>query len=70
VAFVPTTWRKSSYSSHPEDNCVEVAVAPTAVAVRDSKNAVGPALIFGSPAWGAMNASFLASGVRNDAFIA
>ncbi|MEW1800773.1 MULTISPECIES: DUF397 domain-containing protein [Streptomyces] len=35
-----TRWRKSSYSA--EGNCVEVAVRPSLVAVRDSKNPEGP----------------------------
>jgi hypothetical protein len=56
----PTTWRKSSYSSHPEDNCVEVAFALTAVNVRDSKNSTGPTLVFGTHAWGAMKVAFIA----------
>jgi Domain of unknown function (DUF397) len=47
----PTTWRKSSFSSESDDNCVEVAVAPTAVAVRDSKNTTGPTLAFSRRAW-------------------
>jgi hypothetical protein len=39
------TWRKSSYSGSQE-NCVEVAFAPVAVGLRDSKNTAGPALFF------------------------
>lgn len=35
----------------PDGNCVEVALAPTAVAVRDSKNTTGPALTFDPQAW-------------------
>lgn len=43
-------WKKSSYSGG-NDNCVEVTEVPThqAVAVRDSKNPAGPALVV-SPA--------------------
>jgi hypothetical protein len=37
------TWHKSSYSSGGNDNCVEVAVLPGAVAIRDSKDPSGPA---------------------------
>ncbi|MEW1614698.1 MULTISPECIES: DUF397 domain-containing protein [unclassified Streptomyces] len=46
-------WFKSSYSdsSNPND-CVEVATAPGAVHVRDSKNAHGPRLSLAPTAWG------------------
>ncbi|MFH8756607.1 DUF397 domain-containing protein [Streptomyces atroolivaceus] len=45
-------WFKSSYSSGSEgDSCVEVAAAPCAVHVRDSKNLPGPQLAFTSDAW-------------------
>jgi hypothetical protein len=52
-------WRKASYSSS-SGNCVEVArihgaaglaLADSAVAVRDSKNPDGPKLIFPPQAW-------------------
>ena len=46
-----STWRKSSYSESSESSCVEVAVAPTAVAVRDSKDTTGPTLTFDPEAW-------------------
>jgi hypothetical protein len=36
------TWRKSSRSSGSNDNCVEVAVVPGVVAIRDSKDPHGP----------------------------
>ncbi|MCP2169848.1 DUF397 domain-containing protein [Goodfellowiella coeruleoviolacea] len=39
-------WRRSSYSGS-ENNCVELAHRQGVTAVRDSKNAGGPALIFG-----------------------
>lgn len=42
------TWRKSSRSGSGV-NCVEVAFAETAIAVRDSKDPNGPALLL-SPA--------------------
>ena len=45
-------WRKSSYSGTNGGNCVEVASnLPGAVAVRDSKNPTGPALIFTTANW-------------------
>ncbi|WP_405508888.1 DUF397 domain-containing protein [Streptomyces cyaneofuscatus] len=45
-------WFKSSYSdsSNPND-CVEVATAPGAVLVRDSKNVQGPRLAVAPSAW-------------------
>lgn len=45
-------WFKSSYSdsSNPND-CVEVAAAPDAVHVRDSKNVRGPRLALAPAAW-------------------
>lgn len=36
------TWRKSSYSSGGGNQCVEVAVTPDGVAIRDSKDPAGP----------------------------
>ncbi|MFI6459346.1 DUF397 domain-containing protein [Streptomyces sp. NPDC050528] len=37
------TWFKSSYSAGPDgDSCVEIAVTPRAVHIRDSKTAEGP----------------------------
>ncbi|MFE7031759.1 DUF397 domain-containing protein [Streptomyces sp. NPDC057621] len=50
-------WFKSSYSSGPEvDDCVEIAKAPAAVHVRDSKNPAGARLTLSPAAW----ASFVA----------
>jgi Domain of unknown function (DUF397) len=45
------TWRKSSYSGSNGGNCIEVAAATRAVAVRDSKDPHGPVLAFGSRDW-------------------
>jgi hypothetical protein len=44
-------WRKSSYSGGGNNSCVEVAVADSAVGVRDSKNTSGPSLAFSPAAW-------------------
>jgi Domain of unknown function (DUF397) len=45
-------WRKASYSTGNGGNCVEVARnLPGVVAVRDSKNADGPKLIFALGQW-------------------
>ncbi|KPH98641.1 protein of unknown function DUF397 [Actinobacteria bacterium OK074] len=44
-------WIKSSYSD-PGQNCVEVCrPAPEAIAIRDSKNPTGPALLLPPTAW-------------------
>ena len=43
-------WRKSSYSGVAGD-CVEVALLEGGLAVRDSKDPQGPALVFSSAAW-------------------
>ena len=47
-------WRKSSYSSGNGGQCVEVAAnLPGIIAVRDSKNPEGPALVFTPDEWAA-----------------
>lgn len=62
AAQVPATeWRKSRFSN-PSGNCVEVARLPQqCVAVRDSRDPSGPALVFTASAW----AAFLRA-VRSD----
>jgi hypothetical protein len=48
------SWKKSSRSNgNGGNNCVEVAFLDTAVAVRDSKNPSGPALVFNAAHWAA-----------------
>ena len=44
-------WRKSSFSGGGGSNCVEVAGARQVIAVRDSKDALGPVLVIGQRAW-------------------
>ncbi|MDQ0960600.1 hypothetical protein QFZ66_004478 [Streptomyces sp. B4I13] len=45
-------WFKSSYSGGNDGNsCVELAVAPGTVHVRDSKNIAGPRLALAPGAW-------------------
>jgi len=45
-------WKKSSRSNgNGGNNCVEIARLDTAIAVRDSKDPSGPALIFNPSSW-------------------
>lgn len=60
------TWRKSSYSGGNGGTCVEIAVLPGSkegsdyvVAMRDSKNPEGAALIFTPDEWTAFTAGVL-----------
>ncbi|MEV6541578.1 DUF397 domain-containing protein [Streptomyces sp. NPDC051665] len=44
-------WFKSSYSVSGQ-NCIEAAhLTPTGIAIRDSKNPTGPALLLPTSAW-------------------
>ncbi|MFF7654458.1 DUF397 domain-containing protein [Streptomyces sp. NPDC007983] len=49
-------WFKSSYSGSSGDNCVEVAVQPDAVHVRDSKDTQLGRLTVSHTAWAAFTA--------------
>jgi len=62
-AVMTNKWRKSSFSMGSNSTCVEVSIRPTGVAVRDSKDPVGPELHFTKQEWRA----FLL-GVRSDEF--
>jgi hypothetical protein len=44
-------WRRSGACTGADSTCVEVAVGADEVAVRDSKDAVGPALRFTAAEW-------------------
>ncbi|MFB7597549.1 DUF397 domain-containing protein [Streptomyces sp. NPDC056160] len=45
-------WFKSSYSDGPDGNsCVEVAISPATIHIRDSKNTHGPCLAVTPEAW-------------------
>jgi hypothetical protein len=44
-------WVKSSYSSEEGGECVEVALMPATVHVRDSKDAAGPILSLPAGMW-------------------
>jgi hypothetical protein len=51
VTLGQAAWRKSSYSGQAQD-CVEVANTVQGImAVRDSKDPDGPALLFAPAAW-------------------
>ncbi|MFC7980407.1 DUF397 domain-containing protein [Streptomyces sp. NPDC057336] len=48
------TWHKSSHSAGDGGDCLEVATGMTGVVpVRDSKNPLGPKLLFRAEAWSA-----------------
>ncbi|WTA56610.1 DUF397 domain-containing protein [Kitasatospora purpeofusca] len=50
-------WRKSTYSGG-DNECIEVADgAPGVLPVRDSKDPLGPSLVFTIEAWGAFVAA-------------
>ncbi|GAA3058816.1 DUF397 domain-containing protein [Streptomyces glomeratus] len=44
-------WFKSSYSGDSSGDCVEVALRPTTIHIRDSKNTTGPRLTLSPAAW-------------------
>jgi hypothetical protein len=55
------SWRKSSYSGGNGGNCIQVADLPGTIAVRDSKDPDGPALLFTAAEWAAFTARVKAS---------
>jgi hypothetical protein len=44
-------WFKSSYSDSGGQNCIEAAHLTPGIAIRDSKNPTGPALLLAATAW-------------------
>ncbi|GAA4315229.1 DUF397 domain-containing protein [Streptomyces venetus] len=44
-------WFKSSYSSNDGPDCVEAAISPATIHIRDSKNKTGSRLAFTDSAW-------------------
>ncbi|MGW1591101.1 DUF397 domain-containing protein [Streptomyces sp. NPDC002386] len=46
-------WFKSSYSGSDGGNCLEVAAAPTAIHIRDSKTPTAPHLTVAPASWAA-----------------
>ncbi|MFE4621811.1 DUF397 domain-containing protein [Streptomyces mirabilis] len=61
------TWFKSSYSSGSEGNCLEAADLAPEVAIRDSKDKQGPALVFPRSSWAAFVTGVRASKFDADA---
>lgn len=57
VSNSPKTWRKASRSQNSTE-CVEVALEPTEVGVRDTKDRAGGELAVDSQAWRAAIARF------------
>jgi hypothetical protein len=47
------SWFKSSYSSQDGGNCIEIALTPRTVRVRDSKDTVRPGLAVSAQTWSA-----------------
>ncbi|MEV7884202.1 DUF397 domain-containing protein [Streptomyces sp. NPDC002817] len=45
------TWFKSSYSDGEGGECLEVALTPATVHLRDSKHPAGPRVALASAAW-------------------
>lgn len=56
IAEHVVTWRKSSYSDN-DNNCVEIALDPTRVGVRDTKDRDGGQLAVTGGAWRALLAT-------------
>ncbi|MFF1294039.1 MULTISPECIES: DUF397 domain-containing protein [unclassified Streptomyces] len=50
-------WFKSTYSSDEGGQCVEIAVCPHTIHVRDSKTPTGPTLQVTATAWSAFIAT-------------
>jgi hypothetical protein len=60
-------WRKATYSSVNGGNCVEVASnLPRIIAVRDSKDPGGPALVFTPAEWRAFTDGLKAGQLTQD----
>ncbi|MET9292343.1 DUF397 domain-containing protein [Streptomyces sp. NPDC003077] len=65
AAELPVRWTTSSYSGGG-NNCVQVAALRAGrLAVRDSKRATGPALLFPDAAWEAFLATVRAGAGRD-----
>lgn len=56
ATLASAVWRKSSRSGGNGGQCVEIATLSDAIAVRDSKDPAGPALLFRTESWRAFAA--------------
>ncbi|MFI0780614.1 DUF397 domain-containing protein [Streptomyces sp. NPDC021212] len=56
MSITERDWFKSSYSGSEGDNCVEVAIRPHSVHVRDSKDTQLGQLTISRQAWSAFTA--------------
>jgi hypothetical protein len=64
VETIDQCWRKSSYSGNGGGDCVEVATRlPGTVAVRDSKDPHGPALIISRDEWASFTTRLRSGGL-------
>lgn len=52
--FPHDAWFKSSFSTDDRSGCVEVALSPAAVGLRDTKNRTLPAHTYAPGAWEAL----------------
>ncbi|MBO4257830.1 DUF397 domain-containing protein [Streptomyces sp. NPDC002144] len=59
------SWFKSSYSSGGDGDCVEVAITPATIHVRDSKNRRGPHLALSREVWAGFAAYVRTSGTSS-----
>ncbi|WP_217166895.1 DUF397 domain-containing protein [Streptomyces sp. AC512_CC834] len=67
ASTLSVSWRKSTYSDSGAQ-CVECGLVDRQwMAVRDSKNPTGPALVFDSAVMSAFTAAVARGGLRSDA---
>ena len=64
ASLADVDWRKSTYSSGNGGTCVEVADLSRAVAVRDSKDPGGPALVLTPAQWRGLTARIRAGSLE------
>lgn len=57
-------WRKSSRSLNENAQCVEVALTPHAIGIRDSKDPSGPSLLITATGWSTFIELIKSNGLR------